>query len=311
MVLIIVLYALFGASFPVSKGLLAYISPTLLVGCRMTLAGLILLSYQYLHPKEKFHFKKEHIVWYAQIIFFGVYLTYMLRFWALNYLTASKTSFLFNLSPFMSSYYSHIFFKERMTKKQWIGLGIGFLGLIPIFITTSAYEVSVGEFAYISWPELAIVLAVAAQSYSWIIMRKLVKENSYSPMMVNGITMTAGGVIGLITAFLFETMPVIENVQKFSLLLASIIIISNIICHNLYGFLLKQYTATFISFAGFLGPIFTAFYGWLFLGESITWHYYLSGIIVFVGLWTFYQEEILKDLPFLPTTQADLTEKSD
>jgi drug/metabolite transporter (DMT)-like permease len=60
----------------------------------------------------------------------------------------------------------------------------------------------------------------------------------------------------------------------------------------LYGYLLKKYTATFLAFAGFLGPLFSAFYGWLFLSEVITWHFYLSAVLVFAGLYMFYKHEL-------------------
>ncbi len=297
MILIVLLYALFGGSFLIMKVLVGHAPHAFLVGCRMTIAGLVLLSYQYFHPKEEFRFQKKHLFWYAQITFFGVYLTYMLRFWALHYLSAAKMSFLFNLSPFMASYYSYLFFKERMTTKQWIGLVVGILGLIPILLTSTKTELCLGEFMYISWPELAVIAAVAAHSYSWIVMRKLVKENSYSPMMVNGISMTCGGLMGLATSYCFEEIPAITNPVEFWGLLGLIILTSNIICHNLYGFLLKRYTATFISFAGFLGPIFTALYGYLLLNETISWHYYVSGSVVFIGLWLFYQDELGKKHP--------------
>ena len=60
----------------------------------------------------------------------------------------------------------------------------------------------------------------------------------------------------------------------------------------LYGYLLKSYTTTFLSFAGFLSPLFGALYGWVFLSEKISWHFYLSCAIVFAGLYLFYQDEL-------------------
>jgi drug/metabolite transporter (DMT)-like permease len=63
----------------------------------------------------------------------------------------------------------------------------------------------------------------------------------------------------------------------------------------MYASLLKKYTATFMSFAGFIAPLFTALYGWAFLGEIITWHFYASSAIVFVGLFLFYKDELNKD----------------
>ncbi len=304
MLLIITLYALFGTSFSIGKVLLTnYTTPIFLAGSRFFPAGLILLAYQYFHPSEKFKFKRKHIWYYAQIIFFGVYFTYILRFWALSYLSSSKTALLFNLAPFLSSFYSYMFFKETMTKKQWIGLVIGFIGLIPIVLSSSPAESYVGEWFFISWPELAVIGAVAAHSYSWIVVRKLVKEKSYSPMMVNGISMTVGGFLALLTSFPLEGAHPVTDIGPFLFWLTAIIIISNIICHNLYGYLLKKYTATFLSFAGFMAPIFATLYGWYFLGETITWHFYVSGAIVFVGLILFYQDE-LKDKNAIPPDTA-------
>ena len=82
------------------------------------------------------------------------------------------------------------------------------------------------------------------------------------------------------------------NIPDFLLNLIAVVLISNIVCYNLYGYLLKKYTATFVSFAGFMGPLFTALYGWILLGETVTWHFYASSIIVFIGLYFFYQEEL-------------------
>ena len=113
--------------------------------------------------------------------------------------------------------------------------------------------------------------------------------------MINGLTMTFGGFLALITSFFVEKNICITNSAAFAGYLALVILISNIICHNLYGYLLRRYTATFLSFAGFLTPLFAAFYGWLFLHETITAEYYLSAVIVFIGLFVFYYEEVKKE----------------
>ncbi len=262
----------------------------------MFLAGSILLTYQFLWKKECIYIKKKHLWLYAQIIFLGIYAAYVFRFMGLKYLTSTKTAFLFNSSPFFTAIYSYIFFNDRMTKKQWLGLIIGFLGLIPILLTSSPIEQEWGEIFFISWPELAILIGVALHSYSWIVVRKLVKEKAHTPLIVNGITMFGGGIVALITAPLIEGFaPIVkplEHIVPFLGWLSFVVIISNIICYNLYGHLLKKYSATFISFSGFLVPIFAALYGWGLLSEKITWQFYVSSLIVFIGLYLFYQDEL-------------------
>jgi len=69
-------------------------------------------------------------------------------------------------------------------------------------------------------------------------------------------------------------------------------LLSNILCYNLYGMMLKKFTATFLSFAGLLSPIFASIHGWIFLHESPSWIIFLSTSIVSVGLWIVYAAEL-------------------
>lgn len=259
----------------------------------MLIAGPLLLMYHSFINKKSITFKWEHLSYFVQLTVVGMYFNYLIRFWALHDLPASKVSFLFNFSPFFSALYSYFIFKERMTPLQWLGLGIGFTGLIPIMLTTTLAEQKLGEFLLISWQELAVLTSVALHSYCWILIRKLVKDKEYTPMMVNGISMTCGGLMALLTSMYVDGPFPVTNIPGFLKWSVAIILISNIICHNLYAYLLRQYTATFLSFAGFLSPLFSALYGWSLLGETITWHFFASAILVFIGLYIFYRHELL------------------
>ena len=137
MTLIILMYALWACAMPISKYLLGYSTPLFLAGSRFLIGGLFLLGYQLFYTREDFNFKKKHWVYFAQIILLGICTTYVLRYWGLRDLPAFKTCFLYNLSPFMASFYSYLMFKERITKRQWTGLIIGFIGLIPMLISSS------------------------------------------------------------------------------------------------------------------------------------------------------------------------------
>jgi len=59
----------------------------------------------------------------------------------------------------------------------------------------------------------------------------------------------------------------------------------------MYGYLLKQYSATFLSFAGFSTPLFAALFGWLFLSELVTFHFFVALGLLTVGLGIFYRDE--------------------
>lgn len=293
MLLIILLYSLFGTSFVLGKYLLKYSTPLFITGIRFALGGLILIAYQRWNG-HRFSFSRSSLFWYAQMVVLGIFVTYTLRLWALTDMPAAKTNFLYNLSPFAASLFSYFMFNERMSYKKWVGLTIGCVGLLPILMSTTPLEQAVGGISFLSWPEIAVLISVITHTYSWIIMRKLIKDEKHTPIMINSISMTAGGILALFISFITEGFSAVSttNIPDFLFNLTAIVLISNIICYNLYGYLLKRHTATFVSFAGFMGPLFTALYGWILLGETVTWHFYASSVIVFVGLYLFYQEEL-------------------
>ena len=116
---IFLLYALFASVFTISKTALDYSQPLFLVGSRMLLAGLILIGYQTFVSKEKFIY--DRLTWFRifQLGFLNIYLTNVLEFWGLRYLTSFKTCFIYSLSPFLSAFFCYLMFKDKMTKKKW------------------------------------------------------------------------------------------------------------------------------------------------------------------------------------------------
>lgn len=293
--LIILMYALSASSFAISKVLLSYATPLLLSATRMLTAGSLLVFYQRVIKNHTIKIPHDLLGTYAQIIVLGMFFSYTLRFWGLSYTTSSKAAFLFTAAPFFTALFSYFFFNERLTLKQRISLVIGFMGLIPVLITTSPTEQQWGELFFISIPELAILTCVALYSYGWVLIRKLVHVQKQPMMLVSGLTMIGAGLLALPTALWVEGMPHMgENIERFIGWLALTIMISDILGKVMYIHLLKRFSATFISFCGFLSPIFAALYGWSFLRERITWHFFAGMAGVILGLALFYQDELAK-----------------
>ena len=294
MFLVILLYALFASVFTTAKTALEYSQPLFLVGSRMFAAGLILLVYQYLFKRDQFAIKRQDWPRFVLLGLFAIYLTNIFEFWGLQYLTSFKTCFIYSLSPFISALLSYFALNERLSLQKWGGLLLGFTGFIPILLTQTTHEEQTGLFWIFSWAELSVVGAAICSVYGWILLKQVVVDKGYTPLMANGVSMLIGGALGLSHSALVENwdpLPVTE-LLPFATSALVLILISNLICYNLYGHLLKRYSATFMSLAGFTTPLFTALFGWLFLGEVVTWSFYLSFVIVFSGMLLFYQEEL-------------------
>jgi drug/metabolite transporter (DMT)-like permease len=297
MFLVILVYALFASVFTVAKTALEYSEPIFLVGSRMLFAAVLLLAYQFIFHRERFIVRKKDFFRLLALAVFAIYLTNIFEFWGLKYLTSFKTCFIYSLSPFLSVLLSYMVLSETMTFKRWAGLGIGFLGFLPILMSQTQSEAEVGQLWVFSWPELSVVAAVICSVYGWILLKQVVTENQYSPVMANGVAMGIGGAVALVHSYFVENWDPIPVTEYLPFIYCSLVLIlvSNILCYNLYGYLLKRFSATFVSFAGFTTPLFTALFGWIFLGETITWPFYFSFAIVFMGLLLFYQDELSKE----------------
>lgn len=297
MYLVILLYSLFASVFTAAKLGLEHAQPFFLVGSRMTCAGLILMSWVFFRNRSQFGLAGNNWIKLLLLGLFNIYLTNGLEFWGMQYLTSSKTSFIYSLSPFLAALFSYFCFKEILSKKKWLGLFFGFAGFIPILLGQSSEELKLWEFGFISLAEASVMGAAASTVYGWIIMRQLV-DKGLSPLTANGVSMTIGGILALCHSLATESwspIPVFGEISQFWKSTAWMIVASSLICYNLYGYLLRKYTVTFMSFSGFMTPFITAFFGWIVIGETISMNFIISAFIVFFGLLLFYQEELKKE----------------
>jgi drug/metabolite transporter (DMT)-like permease len=309
--LVVLMYAVWSSIFSLGKMALEYSPPIFLTGFRMAFAGILILLYLALVKKASFRFDKKQLISIGLLALFSIYLTNILEFWGLKHLTAAKTCFIYSLSPFFAALFSYIHFKEKMNGRKWIGLCIGFIGFFPVLLTQTGSEELFNAVSFLSWPTLAVMGAALFAVYGWVLLRLVVKDSSLSPLMANGTSMLLGGIFAFIHSYFVDNwtpIPVsFENFGAFFKGNLYMILVSNILCYNLYGFMLKRFTATFLSFVGLLSPIFASLNGWLFLREPLSWTIFLSTGIVSIGLWIVYHAElkqgyILKQKPVATET---------
>ena len=235
--------------------------------------------------------------WFSLFLlgFFSIYLTNICEFWGLQYLSAAKACFIYSFSPLFTAFFSYLHFKEKMNKTKWIGMGIGFLGILPVLLTQTGSE-ELFRFSFLSWPTLALIGAVLFSVYGWILLRVNLKNTEITPIMASGTSMLFGGGLALIHSLFVDTwnpLPITEGgtftVVKWVMIMT---ILFNVICYNVYGIMLRKYTATFLSFVGLLSPIFASISGWIFLNEPLSWTILLSTGVVSIGLSIVYYAEL-------------------
>lgn len=292
----IFLFAIWSLSFPLGKYALEFCPPIFLTAFRMLLGSAMIYIILFFTDRKSFRITKRQFFSLFLLGFFSIYITNILEYWGLVHLTAGKACFIYSLSPFFTAFFSYLHFKEKMNLRKWIGMLVGFCGIVPVLLTQTGSEGFLKAFGFISWPELAIIGAVLFSVYGWVLLRISVKEDSVSPLMANATSMLIGGSMALGHSFLVEDWnptPILAGsfwpLAKVVLLSA---ILSNVIGYNLYGYLLKKLTATFLSFVGLLSPIFASIASWMILGESFSPPIVIATSIIGTGLYLVYKAEL-------------------
>lgn len=293
--LVLVVNALFALVFTLGKITLQFAPPFFITGMRMIVGGSVITGFCIATgARISQKLNREAVKMLALLAVFNIFFANAFEFWGLQYMGSAKACLIYNLSPFFSSLFAYVYFRETMTVKKILGLIIGMFGFIPVFLNGSVAETNLPQFGIFSTAEISLIIATIATVYGWIIMQKLIRTGSLDEQLANGVSMIAGGFLALVASLFAEAwhpFPV-AHWWPFTGWLILIVLCSNIICFPLYTQLLKKYSATFMALSGFTGPIFAAIFDWLFLGIGVSWDFYLAMITVSLGMFFFYQEDV-------------------
>lgn len=294
MIRVIIISALFSLIFPLGKIAMAYCPPFFLIGLRMMLCGTIFLGYWALIVRQKVPWSMNFAWKIFLLAFFNVFLTNSFEFWGLQYMSSAKTCFIYNLAPLFSALFAYLHLKEHMTLKKWGGIFISLLGFLPIIMSYAPDESTLLHIGFLSSAEISLLVATIGSVYGWIIMQHIMRKERWHVSLANGFSMLLGGLFSLMASYIqeqpWQPTPVVQW-WPFLGYLFLIVIISNII-YAWYTQLLQRYTATFMAFSGLTGPVFAALYDWLMFGITVPLEFYIAIILVTLGLYIFYQEDL-------------------
>lgn len=297
--LVFFMHAMLAAIFPIGRVAVEIAQPLFFTAIRMIMAACFLLLYQFLRYRTIWpQFEKKYvknILWQLILLaVFNIFVTNVFEIWALQFIPAAKASFLYSITPFCAALFSYFLLNEKLTLLKLAGMSISLFGFMLMIIYQAPQEEIIGGIGYLSWAEMAIFLSAMATAFGWLVMRKLLRSQQCSALEANAWSMMGGGILSLLVSFLFESWNPVptSDWMLFLIYISLAVICSNLIGYTLYGVLLRTYTSTFLSLAGFIEPLAAAFYGWIFLGEIVTARFFAASVIVFAGLYLFYREEL-------------------
>lgn len=284
MLLIALEYLICASTFTLAKKVLSYCPYLFLLTTRFLVGAFFLLGVMQLAGKISWR-KIWGDRWLFLLAgFLHIYCAFILEFWALQYLTSSKTALIYALSPFWAALLSYILYKERLSVTQWVGVVVATGGLLPLFM---AHEWS-GDWSSLlsfSLPDIVLCGAVFSAAAAWFVVKRLI-DHGHNLVVVNGMAMAIGAVLcgATMVCIDYGAWSRVVDWSGFIGWLSLLIFLSQVVSYNFYSWLLTRYSITFMTLCGSLCPFFSACLGAFFLGEVITWHFVVSLCAVGCGL---------------------------
>jgi len=288
-------FAAIANAIVVNKMILRELPLIFFVGLRAFLAGSILFLYA---RRVTHRFSREYLrVDIGSLLIVAVLTTLvpaLLKAYAMKNMLVSKAALIGSIDPFVTALVAYLWFDERLTRRKWMGVFLVFLGVLSSCFYHSGIEQSLHAFLFFSLPELAAFGSVALGRLGWMSAQRLLKQERYSPIELNAVTMIISGLIGLTVAAFLEDGHSYQALTSWPLWgkIGYSVLVGNIFGFTTYGYALKRYSANFATLLGFSTPIFVTIFGWLLLSEAVPATIAVSGILISLGVLIFYREEL-------------------
>ena len=209
--------------------------------------------------------------------FIGYYLSSLLDFIGLQYITASLERLVLFLNPTMVVLLSMALFRQRVGGRTWLALVLSYAGILLVVEHDLRFVGDIQAF----WLGAALVFAAAFCYALYLVGAGPVIARLGSLRFISWAMLTSA--VFVIVQFLL-TRPISALAAPASIQLLSLVmaLFSTVLPTFLVAEAIKRIGANRTSLIGSLGPVFTIWLGWWILGEPLHW-IQLAGAAMVLG----------------------------
>jgi drug/metabolite transporter (DMT)-like permease len=266
---LVLLAAIWGASFLFNRITAPVLGPVLTAELRTLIAGIALAVYFGFAG-----FNPEWRRWGRQYVIVGILtsaLPFLLWAYAALTLTAGLMSVLNATSPMWGALWSAVLLRERLNSRQVVGLVIGVAGVALVT------QPGKGELAHV--PVIAALAAAFCYGLAGAYMKRWASAVPSRGMAVG--TQLAAGV--LLIPFIAVSPPAMAPTPLVVASMLALGLVCGAIAYVLYFRLIADIGATGALTVTYLIPVFGVLWGALFLGEAISAPMLAGGALVILG----------------------------
>ena len=274
--LFIALCIIWGSSFILMKEGMLALTPYQVAAIRIFCAGIILLPFSFAALK-KLPTKTIPVIILAGLM--GSFFPAFLFCIAETKIDSSLAGILNALTPLFTIVIGMLFFELKAGKQKLIGITIGFLGLLLLFVNNGHLDTT--NLSYTS----LVLLATLMYGVNVNLVGKYMKEvGSFNIAIIAFSFLTIPCIIILIVTGYFD-LPLTNPKVLWSTFASAILgILGTALANIMFYMLLKRSGALFASMVTYGIPLVAVIWG-LFYGEQITMLQVISMMVILVGVY--------------------------
>lgn len=212
------------------------------------------------------------------LAFFEPFLYFMGESFGLQYLSPTVAAVIIATIPLVAPFAAYFFFKERITRKNLLGIVLSFLG-----VTLVIFELGVGLIASPFGVFLQFTAVLSAVSYTVVLHKISVRMNNISIILFQNII---GAVYFLPFWLIFEKNRVMATPFNREAMVAIVYlaVFASTLAFIFFTYSVRQFGITKANMFTNAIPVFTAVFAWLILGDVINLQKIIGIFVVIVGL---------------------------
>lgn len=264
----------------IARGGTELIPPISLAFWRWTLCFLILLPFTFVYLKKNFNQFKDELKKLFILGFLGCGICGAFPFIAGQTTTIVNMGIIYSSSPIFIIIISAIFFKEKLSNSQYLGILICLVGVILIIVKANIdlllnLKFTVGDLwmlgASIGWALYTIYL------FHW---------KSKLPLIQRFTLISMFGAISLFPFFILEKLFILQTSYDLNLFLWVLFaaLSPSIVAFLLFNYVNNKLGASITGSVLYLYTVYGAVYGFLFFDEKLEIYHLLGTIMVFIGI---------------------------
>lgn len=283
---LLIVAAIWGIAGPVIKFTLPSLPPFIFLTYRFFISTVVFLPIM-LFKKVKTPSNSKDLAILTLIALLGSSINLGFLFYGYSYTTALDASLLSATAPIFVVFASMYFLKERVTRREKVGLLIAFLGTLAIIFQPLA-ENKILFRENILGNVLIVVANIAGIFY--VILSKYGLKHKYDPLFITIYTFFLGFItllpLAVIQAGSFSSLVslIASSSTQTHLGVIYMALISGSLAYFLYHRALKTIEASEATLFSYLSPLFAAPLAVFWLGEEITSFYLMGAAIVATGV---------------------------